>query len=554
MTSFEASRRNPLPHAEILGPADPAETARVTVYLRRRAPLPPAGTVLLTRVELRERHGADPAELDAVCAELEQQGLSVVAADAGSRRIQAEGTIAQLSAVFGAELHAARHVGVGEGDGEDTAEDGSAPQEAGEFRYRTGALTVPEPLREATVAVLGLDTRPQARAHFRVHRKKHRNSVSYTPLQVGAAYRFPDGYDGTGHGIALIELGGGYDDAGLDQYFRSLGLVSAPKVTAIPVDGGANAPSGQADGPDGEVQLDIEVAGALAPGSAFTVYFAPNTDQGFADAVTDAAHATPTPTAISISWGGPEANWTAQSMQALDAACQDAVALGVTVLAASGDSGSADGGSDGAAHCDFPASSPHVLGCGGTRLALDTSGAITEEVVWNDGAGGGATGGGISAVYPVPDWQAGAGLPQGADSGAAGRGVPDVAGNADPASGYEVLVDGTATVVGGTSAVAPLWAALVARLAQQAGRRLGLLQPVLYEGVKPGVAQAGFQDVASGGNGAYTAGPGWDACTGLGSPDGAALSGVLLGAGNAAAVVPPQLQEPEDGVPAKTGV
>jgi kumamolisin len=510
-TSFEASRRAPLSHIEILGLADPAETVRVTVFLRRRAPLPPAGSVLLSREELRERYGADPADVHVVREELESRGLSVVFADAGSRRIQAEGSIGLLSEVFGTELHRARH---GQGD---------------EFRYRTGELTLPEPIRAATVAVLGLDSRPQANAHFRLRKHRHADqaeSVSYTPLQVGAAYRFPEGYDGSGEGIALIELGGGYDESTLSQYFQSVG-VTAPQVTAVPVDGGSNAPTGSADGPDGEVQLDIEVAGSLAPGAAISVYFSPNTNQGFADAVTDAAHATTTPTAISISWGGPEDSWDAQSAEALDSACADAVALGATVLAAAGDSGSSDNSTDGSAQCDFPASSPHVLGCGGTRLTLDSSGAIAGESVWNDGSSGGSTGGGVSTLYPVPDWQTGAGVPANAGSGGSGRGVPDVAGNADPESGYQVLVDGTSTVVGGTSAVAPLWAALVARLAQQSGRKLGLLQTVLYAGVASGVAQPGFQDVTSGNNGAYTAGPGWDACTGLGTPDGATLPGLF---------------------------
>ena len=513
MTSFEASRRSPLAHVEILGPADPAQTATLTVYLRRRAPLPPAGSVLLSREELRERYGADPAELQAVSAELERLGLRVLDADAGSRRIKVEGTVGELSEVFGTELSRARL------------------PEQGEFRYRTGELTLPEPIREATIAVLGLDSRPQARAHFRRHKhKKHHaeksTAVSYTPLQIGAAYQFPEGYDGTGQGVALIELGGGYDESTLTRYFQSIG-VTAPTVTAVPVDGGSNSPTGSADGPDGEVQLDIEVVGALAPGAAISVYFTPNTNQGFADAVTDAAHATTTPTAISISWGGPEDSWDAQSAQALDEAAADAVALGVTVLAAAGDSGSSDGSTDGSVQCDFPASSPHVLACGGTSLRLESSGAIAEETVWNDGSAGGATGGGVSTLYPLPAWQTDAGVPANASSGATGRGVPDVAGNADPETGYEVLVDGSSTVVGGTSAVAPLWAALVARLAQQVGTKLGLLQTVLYSGVKAGVAQPGFQDVTSGSNGSYSAGPGWDACTGLGSPDGATLPGLL---------------------------
>ena len=508
MTTFEASRRSPLPYAEILGPADPTETALVTLFVRRRAPLPEAGSVVLTLAELGERHGADPGELEHVRAEMVRLGLRVVRADAGSRRVQVEGTVGQLSEIFGVELQQARHPA------------DSEFADAGVFRYRTGELTMPESIREVTVAVLGLDTRPQARPHFKRH-KKQAAPVSFTPLQVGAAYQYPAAYDGTGQGIALIELGGGYSDANLTQYFQSIG-VTPPSVTAVSVDGGSNAPTGSADGPDGEVQLDIEVAGALAPKAVFTVYFAPNTDQGFADAVTDASHATPTPTAISISWGQSEDQWAAQSIQVLDAACADAVALGITVLVAAGDNGSTDGATDGKQHCDFPASSPHALACGGTTLTLDNSGAIASETVWND-QNGEATGGGVSTVYPVPSWQAGAGVPNNVDSGKTGRGVPDVAGNADPASGYQVLVDGTSTVVGGTSAVAPLWAALVARLAQQAGKKLGLLQTVLYQGAKPGVAQPGFQDVTSGSNGAYTAGPGWDACTGLGSPDGATL-------------------------------
>ncbi|MBR7837875.1 S8/S53 family peptidase [Actinospica durhamensis] len=515
--SFEASRRSPLAHVEILGPADPAETARVTVFLRRRTPLPPAGAAVITLEQLRELHGADPVEFEDVRARLEEAGLRVVLADPGSRRIQVEGTVALLSEVFDTALHQARGR--------------SAHAEPEQYRYRTGALTVPESIAHATVAVLGLDTRPQAMAHFRIRPMKAGESVSYTPLQVGTAYQFPEGYDGSGRTVALIELGGGYDEAGLAQYFQSIG-VTAPSVTAVPVDGGSNAPTGSADGPDGEVQLDIEVAGALAPGAAYAVYFAPNTDQGFVDAVTEATHATPTPAAISISWGGPEDSWTAQSRQALDAACADAAAIGVTVLVAAGDNGSADGESDGNTHCDFPASSPHVLACGGTRLTVDAAGAYAGETVWDDSsAGGGATGGGVSAFFPVPDWQAQAGVPGNADTGSTGRGVPDVSGNADPESGYQVLVDGQQAVIGGTSAVAPLWAALVARIAQQTGKPLGLAQTVLYTGAAAGVAQSGFQDVTSGSNGAYSATTGWDPCTGLGSPDGSALAGLFAGAG-----------------------
>ena len=300
-----------------------------------------------------------------------------------------------------------------------------------------------------------------------------------------------------------------------------------PSVTAASVDGAANAPGQDPNGADGEVLLDIEVAGAVAPGAAQVVYFAPNTDQGFVDGVTSAVHASPTPTAISISWGQSEDTWTAQGRTALDQAMADAAALGITVCVAAGDNGSGDAQTDGAVHADFPASSPHALACGGTSLRGNAStGVISSETVWNDGPGQGSTGGGVSDTFPLPSWQASAGVPARAGAGtgtAAGRGVPDVAGCADPATGYQVRVDGQSTVVGGTSAVAPLWAALVCRLAQATGRPFGLIQPLLYPGASAGNTAAGFRDITSGNNGAYAAGPGWDACTGLGSPEGTAL-------------------------------
>jgi kumamolisin len=248
------------------------------------------------------------------------------------------------------------------------------------------------------------------------------------------------------------------------------------------------------------------------------VYFGPNTDQAFIDAISAAAHATPTPIVISISWGGPEESWSQQSRTALDQAMSDAAALGITVTVAAGDNGSSDGENDGKNHCDYPASSPYALACGGTRLEADTStGAISSETVWNDGPGAGSTGGGVSTLYPLPSWQASAGVPA-APASTGGRGVPDVAGDADPKTGYQVLVDGKQAVYGGTSAVAPLWAALIARLAQSTGTKFGLIQPLLYSGVTAGKDVAGFNDITSGSNGAYSAGPGWDACTGLGSP------------------------------------
>jgi kumamolisin len=389
------------------------------------------------------------------------------------------------------------------------------------YRGRTGELHVPAELAVIVDAVLGLDNRPQAQTHFRIFNagpgiRAAAAPVSYTPPQLGKLYNFPAA-QGKGQCIAIIELGGGYRRTDLQTYFQKLGI-PLPNVVSISVDGGRNAPTGDPNSADGEVALDIEVAGALAPQAKIAVYFAPNTDRGFVDAVTTAIHDTTNkPAVISISWGAPESSWTQQAIQAMDQAFQSAAAVGITVCCAAGDNGSSDGLNDGKAHVDFPASSSYALGCGGTQLQ-SANGAITSEVVWNE-AGGGATGGGVSDLFSLPTWQTG--VPASVNPGGRiGRGVPDVAGNADPATGYQILVDGQSSVIGGTSAVAPLWAALVALLNQQLGKPVGYLNPVLYQNL----AQAGaLRDITSGNNGAYQAKPGWDACTGLGTPNGVKL-------------------------------
>jgi kumamolisin len=196
----------------------------------------------------------------------------------------------------------------------------------------------------------------------------------------------------------------------------------------------------------------------------------------------------------------------------------------VMVCTASGDDGSDDDQTDGQAHVDFPSSSPNVLSCGGTTLE-SSNGNIQSEVVWNDGSGNGASGGGVSEIFPLPTYQQSANVPVSVNTGFVGRGVPDVAGDADPNTGYNVEVDGQAIVVGGTSAVAPLWSALIALLNQQLGKSVGFLNNSIY-GAR---STTGFNDIVSGNNGAYSAGPGWDACTGWGSPIGTALLSGLGG-------------------------
>ena len=476
------------------------EIIEASVILKPRAPIPVPleGGAVVSREEFAGKYGADPKDLAAVREMAKEYSLTVLEESAARLTVRLRGTVADMERAFVTKLDICEHQGQ-------------------RFRSRTGTLSVPEELSPSIVAVLGLDSRPAAKPQFRIRdggafAANAASAVSYNPRQVAQLYQFPLDVDGTGQTIGIIELGGGYKASDLTKYFPSVGL-KAPSVTSVSVDKGKNSPT-TADSADGEVLLDIEVAGSVAPGAKIVVYFAPNTTQGFQDAISQAIHdTTHKPTVISISWGGPESSWTVQAMTAFDTAAQSAAALGVTVCAASGDNGSGDGVTDGKNHVDFPASSPHILACGGTSVQ-SANGAITGESIWNDGASGGAGGGGFSAQFPLPSWQVSAKITPAAGLG---RGVPDVAGDADPQTGYNVLVDGQSLVFGGTSAVAPLWSGLIALLNEKRGKPLGFLQPSLY--ALPKTAKA-FRDITAGSNGAYSAAPGWDPCSGLGSPSG----------------------------------
>jgi kumamolisin len=512
------SEREPLRGATRIGPVAPEEPIVVTVLVRRREDAPPeaspraaGGTTgeRMSREVLAARSGAADDDLRRVEEFARAHSLTVLESSPARRSVILSGRTDDACAAFGVELNRYEHP-------------------AGGYRGRTGSVFVPEEIAPLVEGVFGLDNRPQARAQFRIA-DPAAVLASFTPVEIGSLYRFPTGATGEGECVAIIELGGGYREADLETFFQRLEL-SVPSVTAISVDGGQNSPTGDPNGADAEVMLDIEIVGALAGAARIAVYFAPNTDQGFIDAVTTAIHdGANAPSVLSISWGGPESSWTGQAQQALDQAFADAARLGVTVCVAAGDNGAGDGEADGRAHVDFPASSPHALACGGTHIQADAT-TITAETVWNSGAGGGATGGGISDTFDLPAWQDSAGVPASVNSGHhRGRGVPDVAGNADPATGYQIDVDGQQTTIGGTSAVAPLWAALIALLNEQLGTPVGYLNPILYT-LTP--ALRALNDITTGENAVgetpgYTAGPGWDACTGFGSPNGQALMQAL---------------------------
>jgi kumamolisin len=514
--SSPAQKRVVLPRSEhaipanatVIGPTDPKQIISVSVIVKRKNPLDlhALSGQRVSREDFDAQYAADPATFDALRSFAHDHGLTVdEAASSLSRRTMVlRGPVQAMQQAFGVELH-----------------DCKDPKTKKRFHCFTGQVSLPETPAPLVEAVLGLDARPIARPHFRYlknlkKKKKPKASAQpapFNPPQVATLYSYPTGVNGAGQTIGIIELGGGYTTSDITKYFGGLGI-KPPAVVAVSVDGGTNAP-GDPNGADGEVALDIQVAGSIAPGARIAVYFAPNTDQGFIDAITTAVHDTTNkPSVISISWGGPESSWAQSSVTALDDAAQSAAALGVSITVASGDNGSSDGVSDGGNHVDFPASSPHVLACGGTEL-IGSGATITAETVWNDGSQGGATGGGFSALFPLPTWQTSAGI------AGSGRGVPDVAGDAAPASGYNILVDGQAEVVGGTSAVAPLWAALLALINQKKGTAVGFVNATLYIDAKD------FHDITKGNNGAYTASAGWDACTGLGSPNGAVLATAL---------------------------
>lgn len=545
--------------AKDVGGINPKDEAEVTLRVRSRmsegdlqqrlqlaAAKPPSQRTYLSRSEFTQSHGASPEDLAKIDQFAHDHHLTVVESSIPKRIVRLRGTLSDLQTAFGVTLRRYRSKQV-------------------TYRGRTGPVYVPKELAGIVEGVFGLDDRPVAKPHYRrlstskgtaktktapvkpakktVPRiaPKAARDTSFSVLEILKLYCFPAGLDGTGQTIALLELntpadpsqpnqkaGAGYTNSDLDAFFSKLEL-QTPAVSPVSVDGGANLP-GLNPNADGEVTLDIEVAGAAAPGASIAVYFAPNTDKGFIDVITAAVHdEVRKPTVLSISWGGPEDSSTQQFLDGVNSAISDASLIGMTVCVASGDSGSSGlDSSDGSPHVDFPASSPYTLACGGTSLTGNNS-TIGSEVVWNEGRQGGAGGGGVSAKFPLPAYQQNASIPK-SPEGTAGRGVPDVAGNADPQTGYQIILGGEEVVIGGTSAVAPLWAGLIAlineQLAENGTGPAGFLNTTLYQ--LPDGSKA-LRDITDGTNdidgdlGVYAAAAGWDACTGLGTPDGQVL-------------------------------
>ena len=525
------SARQPRPGFKPAGAADPNEEVRVIVKVRPKQALPDPdkiGALLpsqrpaaVSHEAHAEAYGARQEDIDAVTKFARERGLNVEEADAGSRLVVLTGSAAAMSAAFGVGLQLYQ------------SESGDS------YRGRVGPVHVPRELEPVITVVTGLDDRQQVRP---LATAQAQPSATYTPVQLAQIYGFPN-LDGQGQCIGLLEFDGGYHKSDIQAYFQQL-HITAPTVKSVSVGRHKNSPGSDADG---EVVLDIDVAGAAAPGAEIAVYFSTFTAAGWVEAITKAIHDKKNkPSVISISWGWVEFEdagtlaWTAQVMDEVDTTFKEAAALGVTVIVAAGDDGAEDNITDGKPHVNYPASSPYVLSCGGTTLEA-RNGVRSTEVAWgfgarSDGPGHGSTGGGISEHFPIPSWQSGANVPVSAGTGFAGRGMPDVAADADARTGYWMLIGGQMQPNGGTSAASPLWAALIARINQQlatdGSQPVGYFNPLLYSTL--GTSGA-FFDIISGSNdthgnlGAYSAQAGWDACTGWGAPDGAALLAALQG-------------------------
>jgi len=561
-TDLLGSERKPLAESNIVGDPNPNEVIQITIGVRSKSQgtLREKLTMLntnsdkydignnqISREQFESSYGADPQDMRKVMEFAQNNNLTVIESSIARRQIRLQGTVSSISKAFGVTLQ-------------------QAIQNGKKIRMRTGSIQIPSELKQIVTNVMDIDNRKVANHHSRLMQQSvvfdiqsggnqfvtfaASDRSSFTPIQLKKLYNFQTSEnDGDGQCIGIIELGGFHNLDDLKEYFSKIGI-ETPKITAISVDGAHYIP-GEDPGADGEVMLDIIVAAAIAPKAKIAVYYAPNTDAGFLDAVSKAVHdKINQPSVISISWGGPEYSWTEQSLAAYNQTFGEAALLGVTVCAASGDDNASDlrpvsmNGEvdDDFVHVDFPSSSPFVLSCGGTKLT-SSGDQIQDEAVWNDSFAdnGGGTGGGISDVFPVPPYQKNIKMPPSLStvSNGGGRGLPDVSGDASPLSGYKVRVNGRDMVIGGTSAVAPLWAGIIAIINQKIGKSLGYFYPILYEKIGP---NGTLRDIVKGDNSAnnvrvkdkgietikgYSASKGWNACTGWGSPDGLKLLTVL---------------------------
>lgn len=529
--AIKGSERAPLPGARVVRRSHAHLVLEVTLKLRRKRKLPelkdrPARHI--ARAVLASKFGASKRDIAKVVVAFARYGLRKIDTNAATRTVHLSGTVSQMEAAFHTRLFDYAH-------------------KDGKYRGRVGPLSVPFAVKNIVKGVFGLDNRRVLRRRRKARAAKTQVSVRsllnlwYSPRKLATRYNFPAG-SGRGQAIGLLEFGGGYFAADLKRFCRLVG-VRMPKVKVVSVDGTS---SHRRDGEQSEVMLDVEVIAGICPKASLIIYFAQWTEQGFLAALDAAVHDVENHLGVlSISWGNAEDArfWSRQAMEQMNETLKEAAYIGVTICVAAGDDGSSDGIADGLAHVDFPGSSPYVLCVGGTTVPPANNKKIP-DVVWKKGSGlrihnGGSTGGGVSAIFPRPYYQAKTKIKSVNPDAIMGRCVPDVAANADwMTSPYLLVVNRKPQPSGGTSASAPLWAALVTLInaALGPGRRVGYVTPVLYRRAgarkRITIGQVGCTDVTSGNNkttklGGYSATIGYDAASGWGTPNGRELLSIL---------------------------
>ncbi len=517
-----------------VGPVDPKRRIEVTITLKGPklpdADFVPAGP--LTPAEMAAQYGAKQEDADRVARSLETFGLKVEEVSLPTRSMRVSGTAKAFEAAFKPALSNYRS------------------PEQGEYIGRAGKLMVPAELRGLVQGVFGLDGRRMARRKIlaSVVPPGISSAAPLGPADLEKLYDFPPG-DAAGQKVAIAEFGGGYFVEDVTAFCQKFGLtqpavqavsVNAPAYTLSQVQALPAQQRKQALDISMEVTMDVQIVAGFCPRAAISVYFATFDQKGWVDLLNQVIG--DQPVSLSISWGLAEddPDWSSAAVAAINDRLNQARLLGITVCLSSGDDGSGDQLTDGRAHVNFPASSPFVLSVGGTMLQ-GAAGQVNEVTWWQSpgtrAGGGGATGGGVSVVFDRPAWQSVKvkSLNRGSRDG---RVVPDVAALAgDPL--YDLFYLEQPFPDGGTSASAPLWAALIARLNAllPAGKQQRFLTPLLYAagaGGKP-LGRSGLRDITAGNNASqpqpgkgYKAGAGYDAVTGWGVPDGAALLAALL--------------------------
>jgi kumamolisin len=523
----------PGPRAKLLGPAKDTETLTVTIVLRRRPDgppvpdysyyltTPPAQRRRLSNAEFARKYGADEADIDKVTDFARTHGLAVVETHLARRTVVVSGTVAQFNEAFSVELKYYEH---------EVVRGRERSHRTETYRGHDGFIHIPEDLVEVVVGVFGLDNR-------RITKRNAGDppgTTTITVQQVTKLYDFPSNL-AAGQTIAIFSEAG-YLHADISSNFAG----SPPVVIDVPVD------ASNLGFADPETTQDIFIAGSAAPGAEIAVYFTTYSQQGWVDLIARVIHPNagdPQCSVLSSSFyvsNGDDAATLLAShissgwLTAVTQMFEDAAIQGVTVCIASGDTGADSKVGDGLAHVQYPASDPWVLSVGGTTIG-NISGSNFDEYAWNDTfsfggfSGNGATGGGISDLFPQPSYQVDAGVPLSVNDGHRGRGVPDVSANASPNSGYPIILNGALFFfpASGTSASAPLWAGLIAVVNAALNENVGFVNPVLYalgsSVFRDIIAEPGATDNSLNGVTGYPVGPGWDACTGWGSPKGIAL-------------------------------